>query len=293
MKTLNIIGAGRVGRTLARLWHENGVFDIQHVLDRTPEGARAAIAFIGGGRQVHALEDMRAAAVWMLTPPDAKIVPCCEALSASGLLRSGDVVFHCSGSLASGEMAGATRLGARVASVHPLKSFADAGVAAASFGGTCCAAEGDSHALAVLRAAFERIGARVTEIAPEQKTLYHAASVIACNYLVALLEISVQCYERAGIRREVALEMAQPLVRETVDNVFRMGTAAALTGPIARGDDAVVAKHLAVLGGWSPDIGDLYRQLGAVALEIARAQGEADPGALARIADLLGSPSPE
>jgi predicted short-subunit dehydrogenase-like oxidoreductase (DUF2520 family) len=287
MDTLNIIGAGRVGRTLARLWRENGVFEVQDVLDRTAEGAHAAIAFIGGGRQVREFGDMRAAAMWMVTPPDSRIVSCCEALAASCLLRSGDIVFHCSGSLASLEMAGAARLGACVASVHPLKSFAEPAAAAASFAGTWCAAEGNSRALEILRPAFERIGAKVTEIAPEHKTLYHAASVIACNYLVALVEVSVQCYERAGITREVALEIAAPLVRETADNVFRLGTAQALTGPIARGDYAVVMQHLGALKAWDPDLGDLYRRLGAVALDLSRKQGEAGSEALARLAELL------
>jgi predicted short-subunit dehydrogenase-like oxidoreductase (DUF2520 family) len=289
MTTLNIIGAGRVGRTLARLWRENGIFDIQDVLDRTREGARAAIAFIGAGREAGSLEGMRAAAVWMLTPPDGQIVRCCEGLAAGGPLRSGDIVFHCSGSLASAALASAARRGASIASVHPLKSFADPSAAVQSFAGTWCAAEGDSAALAILRPAFERIGARVSEIAPEHKTLYHAASVVVCNYLVALMGTGLRCYERAGLEREAALAMMEPLVRETLDNVFRLGTARALTGPIARGDDAVVAQHLAVLDAWDAGVGELYRRLGAVALELAREQGEVGSEPLARLADVLRS----
>lgn len=287
MTTINIIGAGRVGRTLARLWRENGVFDIQDVLDRTVDGARAAIAFIGGGRQAGSMKGMRAAGLWMLTLPDAKLVPCCEALSASGLLRSGDIVFHCSGSLASSVLASAARLGAHVASVHPLKSFADPSAAVKSFAGTWCAAEGDGAALTVLRPAFERVGAHVSEIAPQHKTLYHAASVIVCNYLVALMETGLRCYERTGLERDAALAMMEPLVRETLDNVFRLGTAPALTGPIARGDDAVVTQHLAALAALDAGLCELYRRLGAVALELAREQGEAGPEALARLAELL------
>ena len=50
MQILNIIGCGRVGRTLARLWHEGGVFTIGDISDRTADKSRAAVAFIGGGR---------------------------------------------------------------------------------------------------------------------------------------------------------------------------------------------------------------------------------------------------
>jgi predicted short-subunit dehydrogenase-like oxidoreductase (DUF2520 family) len=231
---------------------------------------------------------MRAAEIWMLTPPDARIVHCCEALAASGVLRSGDIVFHCSGSLSSLDLASAGRCGAAVASAHPLKSFAQPSDAVRTFAGTYCAVEGDAAALALLREAFERIGAHVSAIAPRHKTLYHAASVIACNDLVALLEAALRCYEQATIPRATALRMMEPLVRETVANVFQLGTAHALTGPIARGDHAVVARQLAALCAWDPDVGELYRWLGMLALDLARAQGEADRPALARIAEVLG-----
>ena len=285
--TLNIIGCGRVGRALARLWAQDGAFTIQDVLDRRLEQSRAAVAFIGQGTAVDAVGQMRAAGAWMLTPPDDQIVACCAALAASGLLAAGNIVFHCSGALPSHDLAPAAACGAVVASVHPLKSFADPASAAQTFGGTYCAAEGDAAALAVLRPAFERIGGIVSEIDPGFKTIYHAASVIVCNYLTALLETGLRCYEKSGFERETALRMMEPLVRETLDNVFRLGTVQALTGPIARGDHAVVAHQLEALGAWEPRIAAIYRQLGAVALELARAQGKADADALAAIECML------
>lgn len=291
MKTLNVIGAGRVGRTLARLWNEARVFAVQDVLGSTPQSAHAAVGFIGAGRAVAAIEEMQPADVWLLTPPDAKIAPCCARLAESGKLRNGDIVFHCSGALSSRELAAAAGRGALVASVHPLKSFADPRLAAGSFSGTYCAAEGDAAALAVLRPAFEAIGGRVAGIEPEQKVFYHAASVIVCNYLVALMEAGLRCYEKAGIARETAQAMMEPLVRETLDNVLKLGTVEGLTGPIARGDDALVARHLAALGAWDARLAALYRELGVVALDLARRQGKADAAAFDRLRELLGRSS--
>lgn len=287
MKTLNIIGTGRVGRTLASLWEEKRTFAIQDVLDHTPQGARSAVAFIGDGRAAGRMQDMRVADAWMLTTPDSAITACCEQLAQSGLLRRGDVVFHCSGTLASAVLLPAAARGALIASVHPLKSFADPRDAVRSFAGTYCAAEGERAALDLLRPAFERIGAAVSEIEPRFKTIYHAASVIVCNYLTALLETGLRSYEKSGLARDTALKMMEPLVRETVDNVFRLGTAKALTGPIARGDDEVVARQLEALAVWDARVAGLYRELGAVALDLARAQGEADAEALERLRVLL------
>ena len=286
-RTLNIIGCGRVGRALGRLWAHNDTFKIQDVLDCTLEKSESAVAFIGDGRAVDALAGMRRADVWMLTPPDDQIVVCCTALAASGLLTAGNIMFHCSGALPSRDLAPAAACGAIVASVHPLKSFADPAVAAQTFRGTYCAAEGDARALAMLRPAFERIGGSVSDIDPGFKTIYHAASVIVCNYLTALLETGLRCYEKSGFERDTALRMMEPLVRETLDNVFSLGTVQALTGPIARGDHAVVARQVDALEAWEPGVAAIYRQLGAVAADLARAQGKADPAALAAIERLF------
>lgn len=286
-RTLNIIGCGRVGRALARLWTDDGAFQVQDVFDRQREQSQAAVAFIGQGRVRDAVGQMRGAEAWLLTPPDDQIVACCTELAASGLLAAGNIVFHCSGALPSRDLAPAAACGAVVASVHPLKSFADPAVAAQTFRGTHCAAEGDATALAVLRPAFERIGGIVSEIDPGFKTVYHAASVIVCNYLTALLETGLRCYEKSGFERETALRMMEPLVRETLDNVFKLGTVQALTGPIARGDHAVVAHQVEALGAWDARIAAIYQQLGAVAVELARAQGKADADALAAIERLL------
>jgi predicted short-subunit dehydrogenase-like oxidoreductase (DUF2520 family) len=289
MKTLNIIGAGRVGRTLASLWEEKRTFAMRDVLDRTPHAARSAAAFIGDGRAVNSIAEMKPADVWMLTPQDASIISCSEDLAASGLLRAGDIVFHCSGAMPSGVLQAAVACGAHVAGVHPLKSFADPRDAVRNFTGTYCAAEGAREALEVLKPAFERIGARVSEIDANFKTIYHAASVIVCNYLTALMEAGLKCYEKSGLPRDTASAMMEPLVRETVENVFRLGTVKALTGPIARGDHAVVAKQMQALADWDPRLAALYRELGLVATDLSRAQGEADGNALAALEQLFQS----
>lgn len=287
MKTLNVIGAGRAGRTLASLWSARRTFAVQDVLDRSVAGAVAAVTFIGEGSAVDAVHAMRAADVWMITTPDRHIAPTCEGLAASGVLRPADVVFHCSGSLGSQELRAAAAIGASIASLHPLKTFADPASAVRTFEGTYCAAEGDAAALDVLTPAFEDIGARVSRIDPELKTIYHAASVVVCNYLTALLETGLRCYEKAGLPRDTALKMIEPIVRDTVQNVFELGPARALTGPIARGDESVVARQLDALAEWDPAVAHIYRDLGALAVDLAREQGGADADGLARIEALL------
>ena len=289
MQRLNIIGCGRVGRTLARLWYSHSVFAIGDIDDHGFDKSRAAVAFIGAGRACAGIKDMSKAECWLLAPPDDRIVDCCRTLVASKLLAAGDIVFHCSGALSSGELAPVAACGAAVASIHPLKTFADAATAAATFAGTPCGAEGDAAALALLKPAFAAIGAQLFELDAAGKTAYHAASVLVCNDLTALIEAGAQAYALAGITPENALHLMAPLVRETLDNIFELGTARALTGPVLRGDLEVVRKQLAALTNALPKVAAVYRSLGLIAVELARKSGDADADALTAIENLLRS----
>ena len=258
--SLNIVGAGHVGRVLGRLFTQHGVFAVQDVLTRSAASAEEAVAFIGAGRALAQAADLRPAQVWMLAVGDDQIAPVCAALAASGLL-TGATVFHCSGAKASNELQAARDAGARVASVHPVRSFADPAAVAAAFDGTWCGVEGDLEALALLSPACEAIGARQVAIDAAAKTVYHAASVFASNYLVTVLDAALRAYVAAGVPVAVARELAHPLASETLANVFKLGAPGALSGPIARGDFATVARQHAALQDWDGPTAALYAAL--------------------------------
>jgi predicted short-subunit dehydrogenase-like oxidoreductase (DUF2520 family) len=276
MKTLNIIGSGRVGRACGRLWAERKVFEIQDVLTRSQASAGEAVKFIGAGHAVAHLGEMRGADVWMIATRDDAIVPSCVTLAASGKITPDDIVFHVSGATPSSDLRPAREQGALVASVHPIKTFADAGQAVKTFPGTFCAAEGDLEALGVLRLAFEKIGARVFNIDPALKAVYHSGGVLACNYLVALIEAAVRAHEKSGIPRSASLHALEPMVRETVDAIFAKGPGKALTGPISRGDVATVKRQLAAVEDWEGGMAVLYRRLGMIAVDLAEKDGRLD-----------------
>ena len=267
--TLNIVGAGHVGRALGRLFERHGVFAVQDVLTRSQASARAAVDFIGAGRPVDAVDVLRPAAVWMLAVSDDRIDELARRL-ASGCALNNAVVFHCSGAKASTELDAVREAGACVASVHPVRSFADPQQVADAFGGTFCGVEGDARALALLSPAFEAIGARVVPIDARAKTVYHAASVFASNYLTTVLDAALRAYQAAGIPAEVARELARPLATETLANVFRLGPETALSGPIARGDTATVARQQAAVEAWDPATGALYEALAGATWDLAR-----------------------
>ena len=274
--TLNIVGAGHVGRTLGRLFAARGVFQVQDVLTRSTGSAAEASAFIGAGRAVAQVADLRPAQVWMLAVGDDQIAPVCAALASAGLFENA-VVFHCSGAKASGELQAASQAGALVASVHPVRSFADPAAVAAAFAGTWCGVEGDAEALAQLAPAFEAIGAQLVPIDAAAKTVYHAASVFASNYLVTVLDAALRAYTAAGVPMEVARELARPLASESLANVFRLGPAAALSGPVARGDFATVARQQAAVSSWDAPTGRLYQALVEATTALAERKRRGEP----------------
>jgi len=288
-KSLTIIGCGAVGSTLGRLFAAAGTFEIRDILNRSLESARQAAGFIGSGRAVADWHELRPADLFLIAACDHAIADCAAQLAATGLARDGVVVWHPSGALPSSVLALAGERGAALASVHPVRSFADPVVSVADFAGTWCGLEGDPPAVALLEAAFRSVGGRTFALDAQFKTVYHAGSVLVCNYLTALLEVGIKAYGKAGLSRGTALEVMEPLVRGTLDNVFRQGTLGALTGPIARGDVPVVAAQLAALSDWDGEIALIYRTLGRVALELARQRGTADDGDLARLSELLAA----
>ena len=73
LPTLNLIGAGRVGQTLARLWTQAGVFVVQDVLTTSMASAQGACDFIGAGTPAPSLGAMRSADLWLIAITDAQI----------------------------------------------------------------------------------------------------------------------------------------------------------------------------------------------------------------------------
>lgn len=288
MRTLSIIGCGSVGRTLGKLWHDAGTFQIAGVLNRSVESATEAVAFIGAGNAVAGYGNLGPADAFMVSTSDDAIEGCGRELAQAGVLKEGDIVFHCSGSLPSTVLEPASQVGARIAGIHPVKSFADPTRSVETFAGTFCALEGDEAACGVLRDALARLDANVFEVNPEFKAVYHAATVFVCNYLVALMEVGYRCFEKAGLPRDTATDVMQPIVRGTVDNLFELGPVQALTGPIARGEEKVVARQSQALADWDGSIEQLYQALGQIAADLSEAQGTASSESLERIRDLLG-----
>lgn len=266
--TLNLVGAGRVGRTLATLWRRAGVFTLGDVLTRSPESAAQAVAAIGGGRPVTRPEAMRAAPVWLIATPDGALAAAAAALADAGPVPA--QAWHCSGFAPAAALAPLQQAGWSVASAHPALSFADPAVAQAQFAGTACALEGDDAAVRQAEAAFGAIGGRCFRLQAADKPRYHAAAVLVSNFPPVLAAAAAELWQGCGMPPELIAPLWQAFARNVADNLLRLGPAAALTGPAARGDTAVVQAETGALQARDPALAQAYAALSTLAARLAR-----------------------
>jgi predicted short-subunit dehydrogenase-like oxidoreductase (DUF2520 family) len=245
---LAIVGAGRVGRSLAAA------------------AERAGLEVAVAGRD-DAAEAMRDAGAVLLCVPDSAIAEAAHAVAAVEPVPP--LVGHVSGATELTALAAAEDAGAMTFSLHPLQTVPEGG---ADFAGVPAAIAGSSQeALDFARELAAGLGMRPFEVAEEHRAAYHAAASIASNYLVALEESAVELLAAAGI--EGGRDLLAPLVLTTAANWSELGSDA-LTGPIARGDDATVARHLEALRERAPELAGLYEQLAHRALRVKEAASE-------------------
>ncbi len=177
-------------------------------------------------------------------------------------------MYHSSGLLSSTFLQPLKKLGAKVASFHPIQSFSSKETPALHWRKIFITLEGDREALALAREIIRKIGARPLEIARKNKPLYHAACSLASNHFISLFSLASDLLEQAGLEKSQALEVLKPLVDGTWKNLKLTDPSRALTGPIVRADWMTVRKHLRALKSF-PLAREIYQRLALQALSLA------------------------
>jgi len=269
---VNLIGAGRVGKTLLGLMKAQPGYVVQDVLSARVSSAQAAVGFVGAGHVVEALAQMSPADLWILAVPDTRIAEMADRMATHvapmGPGEAPPIVFHCSGFFSSDLLRPLRGLGWQLASLHPVLSFADPAEAMRQFPGTHCGVEGDAGAVERLKSLLTNLGAIPFELQADSKSLYHAAAVISNNFTVVLQAIAQEAWSEAGVPDDIAARLNTNLLRATCENVTALGPQDALTGPAARGDRSVVTQQGADVARWHPEAGALYEQLSMLAARL-------------------------
>jgi predicted short-subunit dehydrogenase-like oxidoreductase (DUF2520 family) len=222
-RRLAVIGRGRLGAALASTLRLAG-YRVEGPLGRGADGQGADAV--------------------LLCVPDHEIA------NAAAAIVAGPAVGHCSGATGLDPLAPHEAF-----SLHPLMTVTRAG---ARFEGAGAAIAGSTpRALALAAELATALGMHAVEIAEQDRAVYHAAASIASNFLVTLEAAAEQLAADAGVRRE----LLAPLVRATVENWATLGAERALTGPVARGDEATISRQRAAIEERAADLLPLFDAL--------------------------------
>lgn len=216
-RAVRIIGAGRAGGALARALASTGRWSVADVLGRHAEIAGAATGVD----------------LLVIATPDTAVAEVAAAVTPSGSA----VVAHMAGSLAVDVLAPHERR----AVLHPLASLPDAELGAARLRGAWWGLDADGDPLA--EEVVADLDGHALRVAAADRPRYHAAAAMAANHVVALLGQ----VDRVAASIGAPLEAFLSLTRTAVDNVAALGPAAALTGPVKRGEEATLERHRAAL----------------------------------------------
>jgi len=229
---LGIVGAGRLGTALSAALRQAG-YPVEGPAGRgdVPSGCHALI----------------------LCVPDAEIGAAAQAVAGAAPLTG-----HTSGATALSAMAAA---GTGLFGLHPLQSFTGEEPPEAFAGAGCAIAGSSAEALALARRLAEDLGMNAFEIDDEGRAAYHAAASLASNFLVTLEAAAERVAAGAGLEPAEARALLAPLVLRTARNWAELGPERALTGPLARGDEATVAAQRAAVQEAAPELLALFDEL--------------------------------
>jgi predicted short-subunit dehydrogenase-like oxidoreductase (DUF2520 family) len=224
----------------------------------------------------------------IIAVPDESIAEVSSDLSRSApLVWERAAVFHSSGVLTHDALSDVAARGATTFSLHPIQTFPQRIKPRQQLElmkGVWYGFEGGDAARGLASRLVRDFGGRMVSIPKEAKILYHVACVFASNYPVAVLGAAQALALKAGLP---GLEPLQPLIETSVRLTLSGDPKEVLTGPVARGSVRTIRAHLNELSGELPLMGDAYKVIGMLALELVKQRGGLDEKRIRELADFL------
>ena len=282
---IGIVGTGRVARALA-LGLQNHSSAPLMVWGRTPAHCRETVGHLAHAQAVSSLSDLvDACDVVAIAVADDAIPQVVRAISEAGALSQAPLVFHVSGGSGTAVLEPLRPKGAQTAAIHPAMTFTgDPKLELKRMAGSRFAVTGSSAESSLLaQSIVEALGGISVEIPEAYRALYHAALCHAANHLVTLFAGASRALRVAGVDDPAGL--LAPLARAALENSIANGFGA-LSGPVLRGDNVTIRRHLAALEMDCPELLPTYRAIAlATAEELER---RSDPLNRANLLNLLG-----
>lgn len=271
---IGIIGAGRVGCAFGTGLKNSG-FSVTGVYSRSDDSQR----FLCNKLELNCINSLRDTVknseVLLISTPDNSIKDVADKIiqKTEPEYIVSKVFIHLSGALTSEVLEPLQKIGGFIGSLHPVQTFADRENGWEKLYNIYYGFEGCDKARDIALRIIKAFEGKIIHIDKKDKPLYHMAACIISNYTVTLSRVAGEILENIGIDGEDSAKVFLPLIQNTVDNIGKLGSVGALTGPISRGDYKVVEEHIKALGGLKPQISDIYKILGQKTIDLALKKG--------------------
>jgi predicted short-subunit dehydrogenase-like oxidoreductase (DUF2520 family) len=277
-----LIGPGRLGTLVAHALTAAGtpVVRVAGGSDASRSRLRTQLA---GVRDVPLEEVADGVELVVIATPDAAITDVVDRLVRADALDESHGVVHLAGVHGLEPLRLAGLAGARIAALHPAMTVPTGALDPALLHGVAWAVTTVSGDRAWAHGLVEGLGGDPFDVPEDARIRYHAALAVASNTVGAAVVTARRIMIAAGV--DAPDRLIAPIAHASVD-AAATGGAAALTGPVVRGDAATVAAHLAALEGDLPEAADAYRDLSRALLDTVRPG--LDPAAAAELDVLLG-----
>ena len=281
---VGVVGPGRAGAALARALAGAG-----HVITATTaisarSRERAAKYFPGADIIDPAAVCARADLI-LLTVPDDELPALVAGLANTGAPLRGRLLAHASGAHGIRTLDPATREGALPLALHPVMTFTGRDDDVDRIKGVSFGVTAPEPIRPAAEALVIEMGGEPVFIEEENRALYHAALAFGANYLVTLTSQAADLLRQAGA--DEPNRMLAPLLSAALDNALRFGDNG-LTGPVARGDDGTVSRHVRAISDTDPRARNAYLALARLTADRAMSAGLLRTEDAERLLDALG-----
>ncbi|HEY1699688.1 MAG TPA: DUF2520 domain-containing protein [Trebonia sp.] len=281
---VGVVGPGRAGTALARALQRAG-----HQVTGTTAISQASRrrvrehfpdARIGDPGQVIENADLV-----LLTVPDDVLPGLVQGLVTTQAPLKGRLLAHASGAHGIRTLEPALKLGALPLAIHPVMTFTGRDDDVDRIKGVSFGVTAPDPIRPAAEALVIEMGGEPVFIPEENRALYHAALAFAANYLVTLVSQAADLLTKAGA--DNPNRMLAPLLGAALDNALRFGDNG-LTGPVARGDDGTVARHIEAIEQADPRARHAYLALARLTADRALDAGVLKAEDAERLLDALG-----
>ncbi|MGD9677989.1 MAG: Rossmann-like and DUF2520 domain-containing protein [Vulcanibacillus sp.] len=282
------IGAGKVGKAMGMYLSDNSIKVVGYY-SKSFSSAEMAASVTKSRAYNSILQLLEDADTIAITTPDDEIANVIDGLKKNNAVVKGKVVFHMSG-VHSSDILSVLKDNKEnkttILSLHPLLSFSDSTNSVRDLKRTFFTMEGEGERLEEVKDLLKELGNNFIEISAESKVLYHTGCTVLANYFVTIIDVGLAMLIESGFTKEQASMIAEPLIKNTLENIIRQDTEKALTGPISRGDFGTIEQHISYLkksGKWL----ELYKILGTHTIELAKRAGTVNQESVLKLMEVI------